>query len=286
METSGTTLKQLSSSLNSVITGARWNGPDSERFRSQWHNGMRLKLRSTGDVLAQYSRILNNQADEQVQASVASGLPAGPGDPLRVGPGDDGVANLSLDDVAAANSNPAYQTGNLLASLGSVFADNLLGKMIKAGLLREMPWSLLSARGGQLGQYFKGTQLLNGLSMAGRAAGVLSIIGGGAQFANGLMDGNTNQMLDGGITTVLGVGSFIPVVGPALPWRESSGPAWACCPTPWATTAPVRCSATAPSGLANKAPTWPKRRGAGCPVDRVECSRHLSLTRISTPRKQ
>ena len=187
METSGTALKQLSTSLNSVITGARWNVPDSERFRSQWHNGMRLKPRSTGDVLAQYSRILNDQADEQIQASVASGLPAGPGDPLRVGPGDDGVANLSLDDMAAANSNPAYQTGNLLAS-------------------------------------FRGTQLLNGLSMAGRAAGVLSIIGGGAQFANGLMDGNTSQMLDGGVTTVLGVGSFIPVVGPAF---AVAGIAWA-----------------------------------------------------------
>lgn len=232
METSGSTLKQLSASLNSVITGARWSGTDSDRFRSQWHNGMRSKLHSTGDVLAQYSTILRNQADEQVQASAAGGfgpgtgsqLPAGPGDRLPAWPGDDAGANLSLDDLVDASSNSVYQSANLLASISGTFADVVLGKLVQAGVLRESSWALLSARTGQLGQYAKGTQLLNGLSMLGRAAGVLSIIGGGAQFADGLMNGDTNQMLDGGITTVLAAGSFIPVVGPAF---AVAGIAWA-----------------------------------------------------------
>lgn len=218
MESSGSQLKQVSSSLNGVIARVRWNGPDSEKFRGQWNNGMRKTLHSTGLMLAEHSSLLKNQAQEQDRASAVDGGAAG-------GPGASGGGPDSpLQDLVDANGNPIYQAGNFLASLGGTVASGLLDKMVKAGLLSKAPWSLLSAQASQLGQYVKGTQLLNGLAAVGRAAGVLSVIGGGAQLANGIINGDVNQMLDGGITTVLGVGSFIPVVGPAF---AVAGVAWA-----------------------------------------------------------
>ncbi|ALV46264.1 hypothetical protein MB46_12995 [Arthrobacter alpinus] len=228
MESSGSKLKHVAASLNSVIANARWNGPDSEKFRGQWNNGMRKTLHSTGLMLAEHSNLLKVQADEQEKTSaVDSGGPGsagGSGGPGGSGGSGPGGSDSPLQGLVDANGNPIYQTGNLVATIGGTFASNLLSKMVDAGLLRKMPWSLLSAEAGQLGQYVKGTQLLNGLSMVGRAAGVLSVIGGGVQFANGYINGDTNQMIDGGVTTVLAVGSFIPVVGPAF---AVAGIAWA-----------------------------------------------------------
>lgn len=233
MESSGAKLKQISASLNSVITHARWNGPDSEKFRGQWNNGMRKTLNTTGLMLEEHSSLLKVQADDQDQASAVDGGSGGGGSGTGgssgsgsgTGTGGEGGSPESpLQGLVDANGNPIYQASNLMATIGGTFASNLLSKMVNAGLLRAMPWSLLSAEAGQLGQYVKGTQLLNGLSMVGRAAGVLSVIGGGVQFANGYINGDTNQMIDGGITTVLAVGSFIPVVGPAF---AVAGIAWA-----------------------------------------------------------
>ncbi|MBP2413409.1 uncharacterized protein YukE [Arthrobacter stackebrandtii] len=223
MATSGETLTQLSSTLHNVISRAQWNGPDSEMFRGRWNNGLRLTLHDTGATLTQQSAAIKAQADEQEQASADTGGGTGGGAPGGGSSGGDG-ADSPLQGLVDANGNPIYQAGNLFASATGILASNLLGKMVDAGLLRRMPWSLLSAEAGQLGQYVKGTQLLNGLSMVGRAAGVLSVIGGGVQLANGIMTGDTNQIIDGGVTTVLAVGSFIPVVGPAF---AVAGVAWA-----------------------------------------------------------
>jgi hypothetical protein len=229
MESSGAALKTLSSTLHNAISQARWSGPDSERFRSQWNNGMRMKLRSTGESLAGYSSLLVAQAAEQEQASADTGGAGsgGAGGSTLGSPSNGGGAENGgplLDGIVDANGNPVYQAGNLATTIAGTFADSLLAKMIKGNLLEELPWSVLGSKAGQLGQYFKGTQLLNGLYMAGRAAGVLSVIGGGAQLVDGLVNGKPYQALDGGITTVLAVGSFIPVVGPAF---AVAGIAWA-----------------------------------------------------------
>ncbi len=229
MASSGETLTNLSSTLNSVISQARWHGPDSEMFRGRWNNGLRRTLHDTGSMLTQHSTAVKAQADEQERASADDGGGGTPGGGSSGGGGGGGAsggngADTPLQPLVDANGNPIYQAINLLASTTGILASSLLDDMVKAGLLRKMPWSLLSAEAGQLGQYVKGTQLLNGLSMVGRAAGVLSVIGGGVQLANGIMTGDTNQIIDGGVTTVLAVGSFIPVVGPAF---AVAGVAWA-----------------------------------------------------------
>lgn len=219
MENSGSALKQAAMTLSGAVAHARWTGPDSERFRVQWNNGMRAKLNNTANLLSTNATLLKSQADEQTTASASGGggATSAAGGP---GSGDRGL----LGEVVDANGNPIYQGANMLASVGGVFADNLLGKMIKGELLQKLPWTVFGARAGQLGQYFKGTQLLNGLSMLGRASGALSVIGGGMQFAEGFINDDGNKMLDGGISAVLGVGSFFPVVGPAF---AIAGVAWA-----------------------------------------------------------
>lgn len=223
MESSGNALKQAAMTIGGAVAHARWNGPDSERFRVQWNNGMRAKLNNTASLLSTNATLLKSQANEQTTASAAGGG-AFPSKSGGDGGGGDGDDRGLLGDLVDANGNPIYQGLNMLASTAGIFADNLLGKMIQGGLLRKLPWSVLGARAGQLGQYFKGTQLLNGLSMLGRASGVLSVIGGVMQFSDGFINGDGNKMLDGGISTVLGVGSFIPVVGPAF---AIAGVAWA-----------------------------------------------------------
>ena len=73
MESSGSKLKHVAASLNSVIANARWNGPDSEKFRGQWNNGMRKTLHSTGLMLAEHSNLLKVQAEEQEKTSAVDG---------------------------------------------------------------------------------------------------------------------------------------------------------------------------------------------------------------------
>jgi hypothetical protein len=215
---SGTSLLGVEATVNSVVGSAVWKGADGERFRSEWSASLRPMLRKAGDSLRDQAKSLLVHADEQAKTSSgssgggpsAAGGGTAPGSPLGT------LLAPVLDPVLDANGNPVYQAANTAVSGAGLGADVLLSQMNKAGLLSKMPWSALGAQYGQapgLG-YLKGTQLLNGLSMVGRAAGVLSIIGGTAQFADGMINGDSNAMWDGGVSTVLAVGSFVPVVGP------------------------------------------------------------------------
>lgn len=217
---SGNALQSIEATVNSVVGSAVWKGADGERFRSEWSSTLRPLLRKSTDSLRDQARTLLAHADEQEKtssgssggggSSTASGGGTAPGSPL--GP----LLAPVLDPVLDANGNPVYQGTNAAVSGAGLGADVLLNQMNKADLLKKMPWSVLGAQYGQapgLG-YLKGTQLLNGLSMVGRAAGVLSIIGGTAQFADGMISGDSNAMWDGGVSTVLAAGSFVPVVGP------------------------------------------------------------------------
>ncbi|MGP4030782.1 WXG100 family type VII secretion target [Pseudarthrobacter sp. 1C304] len=212
---SGAALQRIEATVNSVVGSAVWKGADGERFRSEWSSTLRPMLRNSSDTLRDQAKSLLAHADEQERTSTGSS--GGGGSAASAGGAASGspLAHV-LDPVLDANGNPVYQVANAAASGAGLGADVLLSQMNKAGLLTRMPWSVLGAQYGQapgLG-YLKGTQLLNGLSMVGRAAGVLSIIGGTAQFADGMLSGDSNAMWDGGVSTVLAAGSFVPVVGP------------------------------------------------------------------------
>ncbi|MCD4850385.1 hypothetical protein LN996_06135 [Arthrobacter sp. AK01] len=212
MGASGNSLSSLELNINGIVASTAWKGADGERFRSEWSGKMRPMLHKASESLRTQAKSLLVQADEQEQASQGSGgTSQGSGSGTGSGPG-----TTPFSPVVEANGNTGYQGLNFAASGGGFIADLLLNKMAKANLLVRQPWSLLGAQFGQMPGvgYLKGTQLLNGLSMVGRAAGVLSVIGGVAQFADGYMRGDGYAMADGGITTVLAAGSFVPVVGP------------------------------------------------------------------------
>ena len=210
MGTSGNTLANLELNINGIVASAAWKGADGDRFRADWSSKMRPMLHKASESLRIQAKALLVQADEQEQASqTGSGTTPGQG-PTPAQP------STPFTPVVDANGNTVYQSLNFAASGGGFIADVLLNRMAQGGLLSRMPWSVLGAQYGQMPGvgYVRGTQLLNGLSMVGRAAGVLSVVGGVAQFADGYMRGDGYAMADGGITTVLAAGSFVPVVGP------------------------------------------------------------------------
>ncbi|ABM07436.1 hypothetical protein [Paenarthrobacter aurescens] len=215
MGASGNTLSNLELNINGVVASTAWRGADGERFRSEWSGKMRPMLHGASESLRTQAKALLAQADEQEQASHGSTGSSASGSGSGSGSGP-GLTSTPFSPVVDANGNTVYQALNFTASGAGFVSDLLLNKMSKANLLVRQPWSLLGAQFGQMPGvgYLKGTQLLNGLSMVGRAAGVLSVIGGVAQFADGYMRGDGYAMADGGITTVLAAGSFIPVVGP------------------------------------------------------------------------
>jgi hypothetical protein len=210
MGTSGNTLANLELNINGIVASAAWKGADGDRFRADWSSKMRPMLHKASESLRTQAKALLVQADEQEQASrTGSGTSPGQG-PTPAQP------STPFTPVVDANGNTVCQSLNFAASGGGFIADVLLNRMAQGGLLSRMPWSVLGAQYGQMPGvgYVRGTQLLNGLSMVGRAAGVLSVVGGVAQFADGYMRGDGYAMADGGITTVLAAGSFVPVVGP------------------------------------------------------------------------
>ncbi|ERI37609.1 hypothetical protein IG195_13720 [Arthrobacter sp. TES] len=210
MGTSGNTLANLEHNINGIVASAAWKGADGDRFRADWSSKMRPMLHKASESLRIQAKALLVQADEQEQASqTGSGTSPGQG-PTPAQP------STPFTPVVDANGNTVYQSLNFAASGSGFIADVLLNRMAQGGLLSRMPWSVLGAQYGQMPGvgYVRGTQLLNGLSMVGRAAGVLSVVGGVAQFADGYMRGDGYAMADGGITTVLAAGSFVPVVGP------------------------------------------------------------------------
>ena len=212
---SGSSLQRIEATVNSVVASAVWKGADGERFRSEWSSTLRPLLRKSSDSLRDQAKSLLAHADEQEKTSSGSagGGSGAPGGGEGTTPPGGGTP---LTPVVDASGNPVYQGVNAAVSGTGLASDVLLSQMNKAGLLTKMPWSVLGAQYGQAPGvgYLKGTQLLNGLSMVGRAAGVLSIIGGTAQFADGVINKDSNAMWDGGVSTVLAVGSFVPVVGP------------------------------------------------------------------------
>lgn len=231
MGQSGSSLLSVESTINGIVGSAAWKGADGDRFRSEWTSSLRPMLHSAGDALRSQARQLLAEADEQDAASGGSGSPStgspGTGTPGTTGPGLPGAGRDNTGTpVLDVHNNTLYQAVNTAAAGGGFIADVLLQQMSKAGLVAKGSWALLGAQYGQMPGvgYVGGTRLLNGLSMAGRAAGVLSVLGGGVQMVDGIMRGDAYAATDGGVTAVLAAGSFVPGVGLGF---AAAGVVWA-----------------------------------------------------------
>jgi hypothetical protein len=66
---SGTRLKDVESSVNSLVQSAAWKGEDGARFRSEWTSSLRPMLNKASVSLQEQSRSLLIHADEQDHAS-------------------------------------------------------------------------------------------------------------------------------------------------------------------------------------------------------------------------
>lgn len=111
MATSKEQLDTAARELHGALSKARWQGPDSDRFRQRWATSLRPTLRSAGAGLADAAAMLAAQADEQLAASAADGgttagspgAPANPASPAN--PGSSGAERNWSD----AFTDPDYQ---------------------------------------------------------------------------------------------------------------------------------------------------------------------------------
>ncbi|MDN4642661.1 hypothetical protein [Arthrobacter sp. PsM3] len=217
MGLSGSRLSDTEHRINGLVASTAWKGADAERFRIEWTGTLRPKLNQATRSLIDASKLLLTQADEQQEASTqGGGAGSGPGGTAHPGTAGDSPPTGLEGIVSGAGSSPWWAANGAVTGAG-LYADDLLATMAKGGLVTKLTnWPMLSAQYGQAAEagYVRGTQLLNGTSMLGRLSGGLGVVTGGIQLTQGLSTGNTGMAIDGGISTVLAAGSFIPGAGP------------------------------------------------------------------------
>ncbi|MFJ6155367.1 hypothetical protein ACIQF8_00330 [Pseudarthrobacter sp. NPDC092184] len=220
MGQSGQHLLNTERQVSSLISNSAWKGNDAGQFRREWSSNLRPMLNKASQSLIDASRTLLTQADEQETASTSGGRagsgpggttsPAGPGTP-------EAASNTGLEGILSVAGSPEWWAANAAVTGAGLYTDSLLATMAKGDLLTKLTnWPWLTAQYAQVPGvgYVRGTQLLNGTSMLGRLSGGLGIATGALQIVQGAATGNTGMAIDGGISTVLAAGSFIPGAGP------------------------------------------------------------------------
>jgi hypothetical protein len=189
MAKSGSSLKSVESTVNSLLQSAAWKGADGDRFRSEWSSTLRPMLNKASESLRSQSTSLLKHADEQEQASGAgsdagsAGLPSGSGGSTPTGSGAATNTDRSWGD---AFTDPDYQHAPsgiewLLEKTGAKDGDQ--GSDIATALIfvaDKFNWTL------DLGQVEKGLSAFfdfmrpvgKGLGVLGAAIGVLDILSG------------------------------------------------------------------------------------------------------------
>lgn len=215
---SGSRLLNTERQISSLVSSTTWEGNDAGQFRREWSGSLRPMLSKASQSLIDASKMLLIQADEQQNTSTDGGAagygPAGASG--GSGPGGS-TPTTGLEGILSVAGSPQWWAANAAVTGAGLYTDNLLATMAKGGLLTKLGnWPWLGAQFGEAAGvgYVRGTQLLNGTSMLGRLSGGLGIITGGVQLSQGLATGNTGMAIDGGISTVLAAGSFIPGAGP------------------------------------------------------------------------
>jgi len=66
---SGTRLKNVESTVNSLVQSAAWKGSDGDKFRSEWASTLRPMLNRSSESLNSQSKLLLAHANDQEQAS-------------------------------------------------------------------------------------------------------------------------------------------------------------------------------------------------------------------------
>lgn len=105
---SGQDLDDTATALQSAVAGTRWVGFDADSFRNRWASNMRPTLHAASASLANMSKLLIAQADEQEKASSDTGGGSGGGAGGSHGTGGPGGAGGSGNGSGAGTAgNPA-----------------------------------------------------------------------------------------------------------------------------------------------------------------------------------
>jgi uncharacterized protein YukE len=79
LEQAADRLDAASGTVTGMLSSVPWSGPDSERYRSQWHGESRPAMRAAADTLREAAHLVTRNAAEQQQASAAAGGGSGSG---------------------------------------------------------------------------------------------------------------------------------------------------------------------------------------------------------------
>ncbi|UZX04058.1 WXG100 family type VII secretion target [Arthrobacter sp. CDRTa11] len=236
MGQSGSRLKTVESTVNSLVQSAAWKGADGDRFRSEWTSSLRPMLSKTSESLESQSQLLLKHADEQDQASnsgsgaASSPTPSGAGDPGN-GSGDSGNGSGPGRNWGDAFTDPNYEHAPggiewLLEKLG--LSDGGKASDITAALMfvaDKFNWNLELAQVqsgvSKFFDFMKGAGKV--LGVLGGAIGVLDVISGiegkdPFRIADGVIGGGLSVAALVATGTIVGAPAGLVLGGAALGW--------------------------------------------------------------------
>ncbi|WP_426990105.1 WXG100 family type VII secretion target [Pseudarthrobacter sp. Y6] len=225
---SGTRLKNVESSVNSLVQSTVWKGEDGARFRSEWTSSLRPMLNKTSESLQEQSRSLLVHADEQDQAS-NSNAGAGAGS-TPVTPGSTGGSDPQRN-WGDSFTDPDYQHAPsgiewLLEKIG--VGDGSAASGIATALMfaaDKFNWNLelaqVQAGVGKFFDFMKGAGKV--LGVLGGAIGVLDVLSGienkdPFRIADGVIGGGLSIAALVATGTIVGAPAGVVLGGLALGW--------------------------------------------------------------------
>lgn len=229
---SGSSLKSVEATVNSLMQSAAWKGTDGDRFRSEWSSTLRPMLNKASESLRGQSTSLLKHAEEQEQASGAGGGSelASSGSGEGTGPGS-GPASSPPPAWGDAFTDPDYQHAPsgiewLLEKLG--VDDGSAASGIATALVfvaDKFNWNLeLAQVQAGVSRFFdvmKGAGKV--LGVLGGAIGVLDVLSGidgkdPFRIADGVIGGGLSVAALTATGTIVGAPAGVVLGGLALGW--------------------------------------------------------------------
>jgi hypothetical protein len=226
---SGTRLRNVESSVNSLVQSAGWKGEDGARFRNEWTSTLRPMLNRTSESLQEQSRSLLVHADEQEQASNPNaGATSGPGSnqtpPGPAAPGPTQGADAPERQWSDAFNDPDYKHApSGLEWLLEKWIDDGSGASDITSALQfvadKFSWNLdLADVAAGTSKFFDAMKVVGkGLAVLGGALGVLDI-------ASGIENRDPFRVADGAVGGGLAIAAGIAAAtGVGLPVAAAIG---------------------------------------------------------------
>ena len=234
LQTASDQLVTTTSQVSGLVEASmRWQGGDADQFRGEWTGTSVALLRGVSQTLAEASRAVQRNADEQFGTSTEGGSLPSPGVPGPGGPGAPGGPGMP-SGPGGGPLGPVDR--NALGVLGAVGlgAHGLVGvgldaakfipgigiarQFLQAGPLDDLAALRSSAVTAGLGRFTVNHFGMTAARSAGALGGVFGIIGGANQIFNSdyADQGGWRHVTDqamGGLSIIGGAGSIALAAG-------------------------------------------------------------------------